>query len=121
VFAYGGSIMVTLFGAGAISFDDDLETRSREGRKTLVTLASSLGRATGRPHAHAPAGQEAARTARQLHSSAPCDSLPAHLPDTAVTVLYSSVSPTSDFIYSCMQKHAVCMPSVSMVYCCQRE
>jgi phosphatidylserine decarboxylase len=58
VFAYGGSIMVTLFGAGAISFDDDLEAHSRAGCEMLVTLASSLGRATGRPHAHAPAGQE---------------------------------------------------------------
>jgi hypothetical protein len=60
VFAYGGSIMVTPFGAGAISFDDDLEGHSRAGRETLVSFASSLGRATGRPHghAHAPAGQQ---------------------------------------------------------------
>ncbi|WIA37971.1 hypothetical protein OEZ86_001347 [Tetradesmus obliquus] len=57
VFAYGGSIMVTLFGGGAIKFDDDLEAYSKAGRETLVTFASSLGRATGRPHAHAPAGQ----------------------------------------------------------------
>jgi phosphatidylserine decarboxylase len=57
VFAYGGSIMATLFGGGAISFDDDLKAHSRAGKETLVTYASSLGRATGRPHAHAPAGQ----------------------------------------------------------------
>lgn len=57
VFAYGGSIMVTLFGARAIKFDDDLEQYSRQGCETLVTFASSLGRATGHPHAHAPAGQ----------------------------------------------------------------
>ncbi|KAF6253516.1 phosphatidylserine decarboxylase-domain-containing protein [Scenedesmus sp. NREL 46B-D3] len=58
VFAYGGSIMVTLFGAGAITFDADLEAHSRAGKETLVTFASSLGRATGRPHDHAPAGQQ---------------------------------------------------------------
>uniref|UniRef100_A0A383WB87 Phosphatidylserine decarboxylase n=1 Tax=Tetradesmus obliquus TaxID=3088 RepID=A0A383WB87_TETOB len=57
VFAYGGSIMTTLFGGGAIKFDEDLEANSKAGRETLVTFASSLGRATGRPHAHAPAGQ----------------------------------------------------------------
>lgn len=56
VFAYGGSIMVTLFGSGAIAFDDDLATNSKKGHETLVTYASSLGRATGHPHAHAPAG-----------------------------------------------------------------
>jgi phosphatidylserine decarboxylase len=58
VFAYGGSIMATLFGGGSITFDADLEGNSRAGQETLVTYASSLGRATGRPHAHAPAGQQ---------------------------------------------------------------
>jgi len=56
VFAYGGSIMTTIFGHGAIAFDDDLVTHSRNNAETLVTLGSSLGRSTGHPHTHAPAG-----------------------------------------------------------------
>ena len=64
MFAYGGSIMTTIFGSGAIAFDDDLLTHSRNCAETLVTYASSLGRATGRPHSHkgagaAPAGPQA--------------------------------------------------------------
>lgn len=55
VFRFGGSIMATIFGHGAIAFDDDLVTHSRNNTETLVTLGSSLGRATGRPHTHAPA------------------------------------------------------------------
>jgi phosphatidylserine decarboxylase len=56
VFEYGGSIMATLFGNGTITFDDDVSANSHNGVETLVTYASSLGTATGRPHAQAPAG-----------------------------------------------------------------
>jgi hypothetical protein len=56
VFAYGGSIMTTIFGHDAIAFDADLITHSRNYTETLVSYGSSLGRATGRPHTHAPAG-----------------------------------------------------------------
>lgn len=56
VFAYGGSIMTTIFGHGAISFDGDLATHSNNNAETVVTFGSSLGHATGHPHTHAPAG-----------------------------------------------------------------
>jgi hypothetical protein len=56
VFAYGGSIMATIFGHGAITFDDDLVTHSRNNAATLVPYGTSLGHATGHPHAHPPAG-----------------------------------------------------------------
>lgn len=58
VFAYGGSIMTTIFGHGAITFDADLVTHSRNNAETVVSYGSSLGRATGRPHTHAPAGAQ---------------------------------------------------------------
>jgi phosphatidylserine decarboxylase len=58
VFEYGGSIMATLFGHGTITFDDDVSANSHNGAETLVTYASSLGTATGRPHAQAPAGAQ---------------------------------------------------------------
>lgn len=65
MFRYGGSIMATIFGHGAIAFDDDLITHTKNETETLVTYASPLGRATGRPHrpppgagAAAPAGQQ---------------------------------------------------------------
>ena len=57
--------MVTLFGSGAIAFDDDLMANSQNGAETLVTFASSLGRATGKPHAHAPAGAKEHRKGRK--------------------------------------------------------
>lgn len=58
VFAYGGSIMATIFGHGAIVFDDDLINNSQNNAETLVTYGSSLGHATGRPHTHPPAGAQ---------------------------------------------------------------
>eukprot|EP00878_Enallax_costatus_P023324 GHUV01024798.1.p4 GENE.GHUV01024798.1~~GHUV01024798.1.p4 ORF type:complete len:111 (+),score=49.23 GHUV01024798.1:1030-1362(+) len=64
-FQYGGSIMATLFGSGAIAFDDDLMANSQNAAETLVTYASSLGRATGKPHAHAPAGAKEHRKGRK--------------------------------------------------------
>ena len=56
VFAYGGSIMTTIFGHGAITFDADLVTHSRNSAETVVSYGSSLGHATGQPHSHVPAG-----------------------------------------------------------------
>jgi hypothetical protein len=56
VFAYGGSIMTTIFGHGAIIFDADLVTHSRNNAETVVSYGNSLGHATGHPHSHAPAG-----------------------------------------------------------------
>ncbi len=46
VFAYGGSIMTTLFRRGAIAFDQDLLTNTARGSETRVNYGSSLGRAT---------------------------------------------------------------------------
>lgn len=61
MFRYGGSIMTTIFGNGAISFDADLLANSANYAETLVSYGSSLGRATGHPHrapAAAPAGAQ---------------------------------------------------------------
>jgi hypothetical protein len=55
-FAYGGSIVTTIFGHGAITCDADLVTHSRNNAETVVSYGNSLGHATGHPHSHAPAG-----------------------------------------------------------------
>ncbi len=55
VFAYGGSLMATLFVGGSIGFDEDLRRHTHEGYETLVKYGSSLGRATGAWRENAPA------------------------------------------------------------------
>lgn len=65
VFRYGGSIMATIFGHGAIAFDDDLITHTNNDAETLVTYGSSLGRATSHPHTHRPGSTAAAPAGQQ--------------------------------------------------------
>ncbi|EFJ46783.1 hypothetical protein VOLCADRAFT_62226, partial [Volvox carteri f. nagariensis] len=47
LFAYGGSLMATLFVAGTIKFDEDLRRHTASGYETLVKYGSSLGKSTG--------------------------------------------------------------------------
>ena len=59
MFAFGGSIMATLFREGAIEFDQDLREHTADMCETRCKLRSSLGRATGR-RGQATAGPSAA-------------------------------------------------------------
>lgn len=45
-FLYGGSSVLTLFPAGAMTFDADLLRQTQEREESLVQLASSLGQLT---------------------------------------------------------------------------
>jgi len=45
-FAFGGSTTLVLFQAGAIAFDADLVTNTRNTLETLVKVGGRLGKAT---------------------------------------------------------------------------
>ncbi|GIL51913.1 hypothetical protein Vafri_7825 [Volvox africanus] len=57
IFAYGGSLMASLFVGGSIVFNEDLRRHTAAGYETLVKYGSPLGRATGTWRVLAPAAE----------------------------------------------------------------